>query len=85
MVPHTGQNGHHIQINKQQVLERMWRKANPHALLVRMQIGAATVENSMEFPSKFKNGAAYDPVIPFLDIYLKKPKHEFKRIRASLR
>ena len=47
---HTCQNGHHKQINKQQVLERMWRKGNPSALLVGMQAGTATVENSMEFP-----------------------------------
>ena len=33
-----------------QVLVRMWRKENPFALLVGMQTGAATVENSMEFP-----------------------------------
>ena len=33
----------------------MWRKGNPCALLG-MQIGAATVENSMEFPKKIKNG-----------------------------
>ena len=31
------------------VLERMWRKGNPSALLVGTQTGAATVENSMEF------------------------------------
>ena len=30
---HTSENGHHKQINKQ-VLERMWRKRNPSALLV---------------------------------------------------
>ena len=35
-------------MNKQ-VLERMWRKGNPSTLLVGMQIGAATVENSVEF------------------------------------
>ena len=57
--PHTGQNGQHKQINKQQVLERMWRKGNPSALLVGMQTGAATVENSMEFPQKTKNGTAF--------------------------
>ena len=34
----------------------MWRKWNPCALLVRMQTGAATVESSMEFPQKIKNG-----------------------------
>ena len=48
---HTGQNGHHKQISKQQVLERIWRKGNPSALLVGMQTGAATVEN-YGIPSK---------------------------------
>ena len=54
---HTSQSGQHKQINKQ-MLERMWRKRNPSALLVGMQTGAATVENSMEFPQKTKNGTA---------------------------
>ena len=40
------------------VLERMWRKGNPSALLVGTQTGAATVENSMEFSQTTKNGAA---------------------------
>ena len=57
---HTSENGHHKQINKQ-VLKRMWRKGNPSALLVGIQIGAATVENSMEFPQKTKNGTAFLP------------------------
>ena len=30
----------------------MWRKGNPSALLVEMQTGVATMENSMEFPKK---------------------------------
>ena len=47
-----GENGHHNQINKQQVLAKLWRKENPSALLVGLQTGAATVENSMEFPQK---------------------------------
>ena len=47
---HTSLNGHHKNINKKQVLERLWRKGNPSALLVGMQTCAATVENSMEFP-----------------------------------
>ena len=55
---HTSENGHHKQINKQQVLVRLWRKGNPSALLVGMQPGEATVENSMEFPQKTKNGTA---------------------------
>ena len=59
MIPlHTAENGHHKQINKQQVLERMWRKGYPSALLVGMQTGAATVESSMEFPQETKNGTA---------------------------
>ena len=56
--PHTIENGHHKQSNKQQVLERLWRKGNPSTLLVGMQTGEATVENSMEFPQKTKNGTA---------------------------
>ena len=47
----------HKQINRQ-MLERMQRKGNPSTLLVGMQTGAATVENSMEFPQKTKNGTA---------------------------
>ena len=39
----------------------MRRKGNPHALLVGMQTGAATVESSMEIPQKIKNGAALWP------------------------
>ena len=48
--------GHHKQSNKRQVLERMWRKGNSSALLVGLQSGATTVETSMEFPQKTKNG-----------------------------
>ena len=46
-------------INNKQVLERMRRKRNLSALLVGMQAGAATVENSMELPQKTKNGTAF--------------------------
>ena len=52
---HTSQSGQHKQINKQ-MLERMRRKGNLSALLVGMQTGEATVENTMEFPQKTKNG-----------------------------
>ena len=45
-------------INKQ-VLERLWRKGNPSALLVGMQTGEDAVENSMEFPQETKNGTAF--------------------------
>ena len=59
-------------INQQQLPVRLWRKENLHALLVRMQIGAATVENSMELPQKIKNGMPYNTAIPLVRIYQKK-------------
>ena len=34
------------------------REENPWALLLGMQTGAATVENSVEVPQKIKNGTA---------------------------
>ena len=42
----------------------MWTKGNGLTLLVGMQIGAATVENSMEFPQKTKDGTAFWPSDP---------------------
>ena len=51
------------------MLERMWRNGNPLALLVVMQIGAATLENSVEVPQKIKNRPTYDPAIALLGIY----------------
>ena len=54
------------------MLARRQRKGNPGALLVGMQIGAATVESSMEIPQKIKNGTAFDPAIPQLGIYPEK-------------
>ena len=46
------QNDYHKQINKQQVLVRMWRKGNPSALLVGIQTGAATVQRSIQLSQK---------------------------------
>ena len=37
------------------MLVRMQKKKNPFALLVKMQTGAATLENRMEVPQKIKN------------------------------
>ena len=55
------------------MLVRTWKKKNPHTLLVRMYIGAAIVENSMEVSQKTKNRKLpHDPAIPLLGIYLKK-------------
>ena len=53
----------------------MWRKQNPHALLVGMHTGAATVENSMAFPQKkLKINLPFDLASPPLEIYTTKPK-----------
>ena len=41
------------------MLARMWEQGNPFALLVGMQIGAATVESSVETPQKMKSGSAF--------------------------
>ena len=51
----------------------MRRKGNPSALLVGMQTGATTEENSMEFPQKIKIDLLFDPVIPLLGIYHNNP------------
>ena len=55
----TGEDGRDKQIDKQHLLERLWRKGNPSALLMGMQTGAATVENTMEFSQKTKDGTAF--------------------------
>ena len=43
------------------MLEWMWRKGNPLALLVRMQTGAVALENSVEVPQKIKNRTTLKP------------------------
>ena len=52
----------------------MWRKGNPSALLVGMQTGAVTVENSMDFLQKLKLELPFDPAIPLLGLYPKNPE-----------
>ena len=59
--PHTSENGENEQDRKQQMLERMWRKRNPLALLVGMWTGAATLENYVEVPQRVKNRPALRP------------------------
>ena len=49
----------------------MWGKGNPSTPLVGIQTGADTVENSMEFPQKTKNGAFFDLEILLLGLYPK--------------
>ena len=52
----------------------MWRKGNPSALLVAIQTGTATVENSMEFPQKLKMELHFHLAIPLLGLYPKNPE-----------
>ena len=52
------------------MLARMQRKGNPPTLLVGMQAGAATLENSMEVPQKVETELPYDLAIALLGIYL---------------
>ena len=46
----------HLRIR--QPLERVWRKGNPLTLLMGMQTSIATMENSVEIPSKTGNRTA---------------------------
>ena len=66
MLLHTGDNDHHKQLNKQQVLERMWRKGNPSTLLVGLQPLWKTVWN---FLRKLKIKLPFDPALPLLGLY----------------
>ena len=52
--PHICQNDYQRNLQK---MSRMWRKQNPCILLVRMVIGAAIMENTMEIAPKIKNRA----------------------------
>ena len=51
------------------MLVRMQRKRVSFALLVGMQTGAATLENSMEVPQRLKIELLYNPAIALLGIY----------------
>ena len=52
----------------------MWGKGTPSTLLVGMQTGAATVENSMKFPQKLTMELPFDRAILLLGLYLKDPE-----------
>ena len=61
-----------------QVLEMLWRKRNPSTLLVGMQTGADTLENSMEFPQKTKDGIVFLCSNPLLGQCPKNPELPIK-------
>ena len=47
---HVSQNGCYPKVDKQEMLEKVWRKGTPLTLLVGMQASTATMENSVEIP-----------------------------------
>ena len=61
----------------------MWKKGNPSALLVGMQTGVATVENSIEFLRITKNGNCFlTQILHCWDYTLRILKHQLKRTCA---
>ena len=60
----------------------MWTKGNPSTLLVGIQTGADSVENSMEFLKKLKMVLCFDPAIPLLGLYPKNPETPTQRTYA---
>ena len=69
----------HKQINKQQVLERLWRKGNPSALLVGLQTHATTTEN-WNFLLKLKVELPFNQTIPLLGLYPKNSETPMQKI-----
>ena len=65
-----------IKVYKQQMLERVWRKGNPLTLLVRMQTGTTTMENSGRFLKKLEIELPDDPAIPLLGIHTEETRTE---------
>ena len=61
------------------MLVRMQRKRISFALLVGMQAGAATLENSIEVPQKTKNRTTLQRTIALLGIYLRDTGVLFRR------
>ena len=61
---------------------RLWRKGNPSTLLVGMQTGAATVENSIEFPQNQKLNSLLTRQFHCWDYTLRILKHQSKRTYA---
>ena len=62
----------------------MWRKESPLALLVGMQTGAATLENSMVVPQNLKLELPYDLAFALLGIYPKDTKRQIQRDMYTL-
>ena len=79
----TSQNGHHKQINKQ-VLERLWRKGNPSALLVGLQMVQPLWKTVWNFLRKLKMDLPFDPAIPLLALCPKNPETPIQKNLCTL-
>ena len=49
---HLTQSEWLLEVYKEQMLEKMWSKGNPPALLVERKIGTTAVDSSLELPQK---------------------------------
>ena len=59
------------------MLVRMWSNGNTHSLLVEMQSGTASLEDSLAISYKIKHTLAMNPAIALLGIYPKELKTMF--------
>ena len=80
----TYQNGYHQKDKKKKVFTRIWRKGNSCALLVRVQVGAVTMENSMKVSQELKKKIPYNPPIPLLSIHPKKMKSGYQKDMTTM-
>ena len=55
-------------------IDENMNKRETLCILLGMSIGAAAIENNMEIPQKIKDRIPFDPVLPFLIIYVKNMK-----------
>ena len=76
--PHPSQNGHK-QINKQQVLERTWRKGNPSALLGECRLVQSLWKTVWNFLRKLKMELPFDTAIPLVGLYPKNPESPIQK------
>ena len=66
------------------MLKRVWGKGNPPTLLVGMQIGITTMENSMVVPQKTKNRIAIwsnNPTPGYVCIFIFTHTHIYKQFK----
>ena len=73
---HTSQNGHHQKVYKQSMLEWVWKKGNPLALLWKWKLIQPLWKTVWRFLRKLGIKSPYDPAIPLLGIYPEETKIE---------